>query len=300
MKDIKIESKDLISINCSVLPEKAKEFSGYTFWYYTRLDIANLILGNKCIYVSNLCTMNDVDEANLHEKDKKFVHCLCLCNSDTEKIPMWYLYSGISGQGVALGFTPSVMLNFIKSIDRVKTIDGKNVLRKGEDFDIDYGWIFYRKKEANSQVMYKRKWYSLEDPENFEKNNFFIKSYPWEYEKEFRVVIRNLTKIPYDQLAVDITPIYDKIKLKLAPELSNENFEKMLVQLSGISNFLSKKPENSKLSINMDLCKRNFEGFIDYIKRNSDEEKELDYSKICDAISRYCKHIKGEMKNGDI
>ena len=296
MNDINITSKDLIDMNRFPLPTKAKEFSNDSFWYYTRLSTADLILKNKCIYISNFSGMNDVDEAELHKEDSDFIHCLCLCNSNTEKIPMWYLYSGISGQGVSLGFTPLVMLNFIKSINTVTTPDGKITLHKDDDFDINYGWVFYRKKEANSQVMYKRKWYSLNDPKNFEKNNYFIKSYPWEYEKEFRIVIHNKTNTPYDKLVLNIEPIYNQIKLKLAPELSNEMFKKILPTLSGFSGFLFENLLHSKLSINMNLCERNFEGFIDYIKTSSTtatDSQKLDYNKICEAISNNCKH-KGE------
>ena len=316
-----ITSNELLNKNCIVLPEKAKDFSNNSFWYYTCIDTADKILANKCIYVSNLVGMNDLDEAQLHEKDKEFVHCWCFCNSNTEKIPMWYLYSGITGQGVSLGFTPSVMLELIKSIHTVTTPDKKTILYKdNNDFDLDYGWIFYQKKENPSSIMFKRKWYSLKDPQNFEKNNFFIKSYPWEYEKEFRIVIHNKTGKPYDKLVIDIDSIYSKIKLKLAPELSNQTFNNMLPNLPGFASFFSNIPLQSNLSINMNLCERNFEGFVDFLKINSNIQSNIkldydklfeafiiflkansnienntkfDYSKICEAISHYCKN-KGE------
>ena len=235
--------------------------------------------------------MNDVDEAELHSQNKEFVHCFCLCNSDTEKIPMWYLYAGITGQGVSLGFSPSVMLELISSIQTITTPDKTIILQKGVDFDLDYGWVFYRKKEAPSQVMLKRKWYSLIDPHNFEDNNFFIKSYPWEYEKEFRIVIHNKTGQKYDRLVLNISDIYKKIKLKLAPELSNEQFADLIPSLPGFFNFLIQAPQKSKLSINMNLCKRNFSGFINYIKLNTNND--IEYDKICEAISNHCKN-KGD------
>ena len=290
MKNIEISSKELIQLNCPNLQNGAKDFSNYSFWYYTSLYTANLILNNKCIYLSNLALMNDVDEAKLHDHNKDFVHCFCLCNSDTEKIPMWYLYAGITGQGISLGFSPSVMLELIKSIDTLTTPDKSVILKKGVDFDLDYGWIFYRKKDSPRQVMFKRKWYSLNDPESFEKDNFFIKSYPWEYEKEFRIVVKNKTGQKYDKLVLNISKVYEKIKIRLAPELSNEEFEDMIVNLPGFLTFFTRTTQKSKLSINMNLCKRNFAGFLEYLTTNKNND--IEYKKICQAISHHCNSKK--------
>ena len=231
--------------------------------------------------------MNDLDEAELHEKDKDLVHCLCFCNSNTEKIPMWYLYAGITGNGVSFGITPSVMLSFIKSIKSISTVDGKTILRKGIDFDIDWGWVFYRKKEDPSQVMYKRQWYSLNDPDSFTDGNYYIKSYPWEYEKEFRIVIHNKTSMKYKKLVVDITPIYDKIKIKLAPELTKTAFKELLPSVDGFMEFLSTVPKTSELKIQMNLCKRNYNGFLDYIRRDLSKginNREVSVEDICRII----------------
>lgn len=289
VNNIEITSQELINRNNILLDCNAKDFSNYSFWYYTQLNTANLILKNKCIYISNLSNMNDNDEAKLHEKDRDFIHCLCLCNSNTEKIPMWYLYAGISGQGASLQFTPAVLLKLIKSIKEVTTIDGKIVLHINKDFDIDYGWIFYRKNDSKTQVMYKRKWYSLKDPEEFEKSNYFIKSYPWEYEKEFRIVIHNKTKTYYDKLVLNISPILNKVRIKLAPEISKEAISKY----SEINKLNTDFFNQSKLSINMNLFKRNFESFLEYIKLSSDNDQTLNYDEICNAISNNCRH-KGE------
>lgn len=288
MKDIKITSKDLLKMNSFELPQRATEFSKYSFWYYTSLNTADLILLNKSIYISNIKQMNDVDETNIHQSDNELVHCLCMCNSNTEKIPMWYLYSGITGKGASIGFTPSVLIQLIKSIKTVTTVDGKKVLNKGADFDIEYGWIYYRKGDQKSQVMYKRKWYSISDPETFEDKNYFLKSYPWEYEKEFRIVIKNKTKEKYDKLVIDVSSVYSKLKVKLAPEISPEGFLELLPSLSGFNAFFTQKVLHSDLKVNMDLCKRNFECFLEYIETDMKTKHEIDASKICAVIKPVC------------
>ena len=94
----------------------------------------------------------------------------------------------------------------------------------------------------------------------------------------------------------------------------------MLPNLPGFASFLSNVPLQNNLSINMNLCKRNFEEFVDFLKINSniqsntkldydklfeafiiflkansniENNTKFDYSKICEAISHYCKN-KGE------
>lgn len=297
MENIIISSEELKKKNDGLLPLKAIDFSSYNFWYYTSLQTANLILLNRCIHISNIDSMNDLDERNIHESDKEFVHCLCFCNSDTEKIPMWYLYAGITGRGVSIGLTPSVMISFLKSIDKVYTVDDKIELRRGSDFDIEFGWVFYRKKEQPSQVMYKRKWYALSDPDNFEANNYFIKSYPWEYEKEFRIVFHNKTGTPYDQIKIKIDEVYQKLKLKLAPEFTKESFEEMIPSLPGFLKYASRVPSYSKLGINMQLCKRNINGFINYFEtdfKKDETNREIDTN----TISEFCRIIRTGSKCG--
>jgi len=287
MENISISSLELKTKNSFALPQKSSELSGYSFWYYTSFRTANLILNSSSIYISNISNMNDVDEMKLHTKDKDYVHCLCLCNSNSEKIPLWYLYSGITGKGVSIGFTPSSIIKLIASIDKLKTVDG-NELLINKDFDLEYGWVFYRKPEQKTQVCYKRKWYSITDSENFENDNYFIKSYPWEYEKEFRIVVHNKTGKAYPQLILDIGAVYDKLKVKLAPEISSDEFNLLLPQSNGFMKLLSAKVSKSNLGINMNLCKRNFESFLDYIDADVKNRHEIDVSKICSIIDSNC------------
>lgn len=293
MRDIVITSEELKMKDSSVLPQKADEFANYTFWYYTSLQTADKILKGKTIYISNINKMNDLDEIVIHEQEKELVHCLCFCNSNTEKIPMWYLYAGITGKGVSIGFTPSVMMRFLNSIETAYTVEDEIKLERGKDFDLKFGWVFYRKKEEPSQVMHKGTWYTLRDPENFDQNNYFVKAYPWEYEKEFRIVFHNKTGKPYDRIKVSLETVYSKLKIKLAPELSMESFEEKLKNLPGFLKYMSSVPLHSNLGINMDLCKRNFDGFIDYVEADfRRKQREIESSKI----DRICAIIQSDAK----
>jgi hypothetical protein len=280
----KITANDLLKLNKNktISFDKANSFSSSPFWYYTSLNTANLILENHCFYCSNLAEMNDVNESELHKPESKMIHALCFCNSDTEKIPMWYLYSGITGKGTSIGFTPATMIKFINSIETIRNINNTVTLHKGEDFDLEFGWIYYRKEDRNS-VKYRNKWYYINDnSEMFEKNNYFIKDYPWEYEKEFRVVIKNKTKISYDKLVVDFPDeIYKTMKIRFAPEFDEQPFLSLLQDYKGFQKFLSKKFLYSKLNINMNLCKRNKKEIIENFSDVVDNEN---VSNICNKI----------------
>lgn len=281
-----ISSSELIGKNNFPSPHTTKDFGSYSFWHYTTLSTADKILESESIHVGLMANMNDLDETELHAVDAARVYSVCFCNSDTEKIPMWYLYAGISGKGATVGLTPSVMKLLIDSLDTVYAYKSENgtkaeiPLTKNKDFNVEYGWVFYRKKEQPSQVMYKGQWYELTDQEAFETNNYFIKSYPWEYEKEFRIVIHNKTDVCYDHLALKFSEkIYKKLKVKLAPE-QKEITAEQLPKLKGFQKYLLTKLEKSALNINMNLCKRNLEGFWDYVKTVqptslTDEEKEV-------------------------
>lgn len=247
-----ISAVELRKKNPSTIPYYAKDFSRSGFWHYTTLDTARKILDSECIYASNLASMNDLDEICLHESMKEFVHCVCFCNSNTEKIPMWYLYSGISGQGAAIRFTPGEIRKLLLSIKTVTTPEQDVVLYQGKDFDLHYGWIYYREPTSHVRIMYRRQWYTVDDSEQFETDNYFIKAYPWEYEKEFRIVLINKTGNPYERLVIDFGNIKKKKEILLGPEYHDE------CEIKSDSESAEQiKYKKSKLGIKMDLVSRN-------------------------------------------
>ena len=117
MSDILITGKDLREKNSAARPQKATELARNSFWHYTKLSTVEKILESRCIHVSSFAGMNDLDEADLHWEKRGDVFALCFSNTGTEKIPMWYLYSGIDGNGAAIGLTPTSMISFVSSIE---------------------------------------------------------------------------------------------------------------------------------------------------------------------------------------
>lgn len=226
-------------------------------------------------------------------RNRKKCIFFCLCNSETEKIPMWYLYGRIDGKGASIGFTPGKMKTFIESIKTVSVVGQENTkLEKDKDFDLKYGLVFYRKL-GEKVVKYKNEFFTVDDIETFEKNNYFIKDYPWEYEKEFRIVIINKTDRTYDRLKIDI-PIecFKTLKIRVAPEVGDTELTEFIKENKGFQEYLQTSVLKSSLKINMSLLKRNVEEFIKYIP-NLDKDKA---KQICQNIQKIndfiCKNDK--------
>ena len=249
------------------LPEYAKEWAQYTFWHYTNVETLEKILEMKCFRLGSIENMNDRDEAILHQADGDRIHAMCFCNSDTESIPMWYLYAGLDGAGVAIGLTPRVMLDFVRSIQTVYTEFGI-VLKVGRDVEIRCGWVAYQKKKDPNHVFYKNNWRTLDDAEKFNDENYFIKVYPWLYEQEFRIVAINLTETPCEALFADIPEkMIDKLKLRLAPEIRQVDGRIMDANGKTIGYFPENKMEQSKLGIRMNLLERNKKAMKTYVRK---------------------------------
>ncbi len=291
MNEIPISARDLLALNAPAAYAYAKDFSKTSFWQYTRLTTADLILSSCSFRVSNLNGMNDLDEARHHEKERERVFALCFCNSNTEKIPMWYLYSGLTGKGAALGLTPSVMLNWLESIKTVRGVrsgqskEEGTLLEIGPAVEMRYGWVYYQKPKEPQNIMYRNKWYYVNNAAKFQKDNYFIKSYPWEYEKEFRLVFINHTPEDYDALFVDIPPELQKaFKVKLAPEFREEQFKKYK-NLKCIGPARTHRPIYSNLAIRMNLMSRNRDGLLEYLREElAKKEPGLEAESPCAVI----------------
>lgn len=292
----KIEIKDLLGSNpMGRKPKTVKElceicgmtYRTHTFLHYTSAYNAQQILKNESFLFSNMKNMNDKDEESEYGKDAKKVFSLCFVDgkdgTDNEKIPLWYLYSGISGDGVSLGLTSKKMLDWINGIEEVKVLDQDRqetgrILKRDVDFYLDYGWVYYLKK--NGTVKLRNGKGSINDSKlkfRYRDNpkNMFVKAYPWEYENEFRIVIR--TNEEFERLKVTLPEEIQKaFQITFAPE-AHKNESKN----QEAANYLKKgwKTKNSGLDISMGLCGRNIGNFTDFISQCADtgyRSKDLD------------------------
>jgi hypothetical protein len=285
-----ITAADLILKNKTCLNEVEKANSG--FYYFTTLRTAERILsGDKenYILVSPISRMNDLHERELHATTGTNVFGLCFCNSDMDNIPMWYLYSGISGQGARIGITAKRMHSLLESIKSIYAVENNQIGQKlelGIDFELEYGWIYYR--NADKLVKYRNQYYTLADSlTEFEQDNYLVKDMEWNYEKEFRIVF-HIKNTPPERIAV---PIQKQMLMKnggltvrLAPELRPACEEtlarEMYAQKFGLP---EEKIKFSKLKIKMDLIARNQ---FTIVEKFSDVINNLNYNDVANICTQ--------------
>lgn len=263
-----------------ILASKAEEIKK-NFYHYTSYESLRKILtgddqGNHFFFVRSISEMNDRNEAKLHLDDGDKIHSFCTCCTKHEKIPLWYLYSGICGRGVRLGITPGKMLKFLRDIELVYPVAGGKVdysspLRIHNDFDLLCGWVYYL-MDGNNRIFYRNRYYSTECmDESLLKTNYFIKNYPWEYEREFRVIIKNKTAVSYERIAIPISQAFiEELEIMSAPEHSFTDSEKEDYISLGIK---PKRIKKSSLNIKMDLLKGNKADILEQIDVWCDEDQ---------------------------
>ena len=292
--EIALPAEELFLKNqtAEILSSKAKDL-GKNFYHYTRAENVKKILngdsnGNHFFFVRNISGMNDLNEAKLHEKDGKKIHSFCTCCSKHEKIPLWYLYSGICGNGARLGFTPGRMLRFLKSIAVIYPVENGKAnyaapLHIDTDFELQCGWIYYL-MDGNNRVAYRNKTFPITPAnEGVLQKCFFVKDYPWEYEQEFRIVIHNKTTRVYGQIAIPIPEdIIPELEIMSAPEQPFTRKEKEEFQAQGIR---PDKIKESTLGIHMNLLHNNKESILEQL----DQWFEADQ---CDRICAYIRSKK--------
>ena len=296
MVDKKIyTAEEIFALNQTdqIMRSKARDIDK-NFYHYTTVDSVNKILssdgfGNHFIFVRNIATMNDLNEAELHKSDGNRIHSFCTCCTKHEKIPLWYLYSGICGNGARLGFTPGKMIKFLNSIKIVYPVEnGKanysNTLKINEDFELFCGWVYYL-MDGNNRVMHKNTFYAVEEmDEETIKRSFFIKNYPWEYEREFRIIIINKTDTVFERIALTLpSELIPTLEIMSAPEYTFTEEEKKRYVSFGIK---PEKIKKSKLNINMDLLRNNREHILGQMDKWCDE----------DHCSNVCTYVRSKKK----
>ena len=107
----------------------------------------------------------------------------------------------------------------------------------------------------------------------------------------------------YDYLKLDVNSVIDKLKIKFAPEITTEESNLLLSKNKGFQNIPLSRIESSSLEINMNLCKRNLNSFLDYISmniNNSPNDTGIEVDKICASIKSKCKYQRKRINNVDI
>lgn len=282
-----------------ILKYKAKDIDKNFYHYTTSNSLRDILTaddkGNRFFFVRNIKEMNDLNEAELHKSEGDKIHSFCTCCTKYEKIPLWYLYSGICGNGARLGITPGKMLKFLNSIKTVYPVitgkvDYSKPLLIETDFDMMCGWVYYV-MDGNNRVLYRNNLYYMDETNENEINEcLFVKDYPWEYESEFRIVIKNKTDKTFDRIAIPFPKeIVPHFEIMSAPEHAFSKEERSKFISMGIK---AERIKESRLKINMDLLRNNKYDILRQIDKWCEEEY---FTDICSFVSskKKCEHKGG-------
>ena len=159
--------------------------------HFTTMDNAVNILNSGEFWFSPMSKANDIYERNFqknHDEAEFFTLCFCVTTTG-ERLPLWYMYSGIAGQGAAIRFKPSALRDFISSIQSIEgiSVDSGNRERpfRNHDFELECRRVIYISKPKGELAMYKdngkviRKNDPVFDPNIENKRIPFVKLYPW-------------------------------------------------------------------------------------------------------------------------
>lgn len=262
-----------------------REYGHGDYCHYTRLSIIDSILENKRFWMRCVSGFNDNLDSEQFGKDKKLYYSLCFSTGTNENLALWYLYSGMNGNGGRLRFTKNSIRDLINTASFSLwecTREGQDLkpsqelftLERGIDIQLNFKDMIYSKvNEASKTVDLK---YNTMTNHVLSKDEFdlyiannvgFHKGLIWYYEKETRLLAKligrtaDLVKNSGVEYVVMLTydeNIYKKIKLDFAPEVTDlgdiiseyKSIQKYIYVTShaGLSTYSG--------TLKMDLCKK--------------------------------------------
>ncbi len=187
------------------------ELHNHSFYYhFTSLEKVNKILDQYCFWLSDSSEFNDTrdkeqfaiqDDSSTTPNYKKY-YTLCFGTGTNENLPMWYLYSGINGDGGRLQFSQTLIRNAYErgKFTLCEICDGKPpieiaVLKDGDNATFNFRDVLYYKSDGCKNVSLKYNTMTNYRVSNTEFEIFkkeyrgFLKGLIWYYEKETRIVI---------------------------------------------------------------------------------------------------------------
>lgn len=240
-----------------------REYKHGDYCHYTKLSVIDSILSHREFWLNSVTDFNDENDAKQFTDPKSRFYSLCFSTGVNENLSLWYLYSGIDGQGGRLRLTKAFVNKLIERDSKYslyevkKDVFGRKEkvrkvmdLIKNENMILTFRDILYYKIKNNEMVDLK---YNTMTNYNFSSREFshylsqhsgFCKGLIWYYEKETRLLVE-LTGSALSQLEEDKSyivtlqfndKIYHQLKLDLAPEI--KEISDITDKYSGIQKFL--------------------------------------------------------------
>lgn len=183
--------------------EENRAYFHSKFFHYTKLRNIDKILSSQSFLISRCGCTNDPMEKDIKDVDRCFA--LCFSSGINENIPMWYLYSGIDGQGGCLTLTKPLIYDLFNKSTVCFAVKNKDddefvncgILERNKDYNITLQDVLYAKVDDDHNIVdikYNNRSLHNFDKSEFEKfrerNSAFVKSIAWYYEKETRLLIK--------------------------------------------------------------------------------------------------------------
>ena len=256
-----------------------QEYRHTNYFHYSSLRGIDGILGTKTIWISNFNAFNDKAEAKrLCNPELSFA--LCFSTGINDNLPLWYMYSGLSGCGGRIRLAKNGIARLLdKATYELSERDSNGQpcgiripLEQGKTIEVNFRDVLYcgNSSKGNMDLKYNtmtnHKLPSLQKEEINKRFEGFVKSLIWYYEKETRLLIRLIGKAQnyinpekdYMILLHFDDSVYRRMSVTLGPEVKDK--EKELESYKNIRDFIwvtSNVRESAYTGdIEMNLCKK--------------------------------------------
>ena len=257
-----------------------REYGHGHYFHYTNLGSIEKILEGKSFRISNVQVFNDQKERKVFGSEEHLYFSLCFSTGINENLPLWYLYSGLKGDGGRVGFTKSSIRKLIENSeyeliqldeDRKKQVgDAICSLKENDTMRSIFKDVIYFGKDEHDKMYLKYNTMTNHKISNNEieklKTNMkgFCKSLIWFYEKETRLLIKVTgdaakkidVKKNYAILMQFDEKLRDSIYVTFAPEI--DDIQKAIADKKAIQSHMLKTSRidesRYKGEIKMKLC----------------------------------------------
>ena len=293
---------------------QARPLGHGAYYHYTALSSVDAILKSNGFLIGNVKGFNDHTDAKQFEPEQDLYFSLCFTSGDNENLSLWYMYSGMNGDGARIKFTPKKIEKFLDECEYTlfeyeneaaykankEAPSFKRKLEKNVDITQHIADILYaenRPKARGFTIKYNTMTNRKFSKEVFEKykgqNKGLTKGLIWYYEKETRVLLKlsdDFKTILDPQkvyaISMNVNNIIPFISLQFAPEITS------------LESVLKKKDEKGE------FCYPNIREFIlrtsKAVLSNHVGELEMKLCDRCDIkkeFNRTCKCTQKENAN---
>ena len=255
-----------------------KAFSHSNYYHYTRvMNIENIL--NGYFKVGTVAKFNDKYDTLQFNDDVKYFYSICFSSGIDENLSLWYLYSGMGGEGGRIKLSKSLITKIIETsefglYERISREENKliMVLEDGKTMKKNFNDVVYFHEKGDDVSLR----YNTMTNYNFTSSAFndfkkiyngFLKDTIWYFEKESRLLVELIgearEKIEDDKfysvyMKVD-EKLLESVKIDLGPEVTIDKFNNFIKNYPNIYKRSIENPDSVKLSehaghMEMHLC----------------------------------------------